>query len=192
MCSPASWLWRCGSSSRTSSPGVHGSEASAHLSGRPAAGGCDGREVLHRLARAIPWRVPRKPGGARATDIRFSGSGPTPPPKPSGPPTAKKNCCSYSHRSEAGRCPPHKRCCQTSPVLLRAALPQATGKTVAQLSSPAVHLGSYLKYEGARSRPAMGQNMTPAYCPPGSRRRVPDSEGALPNLGRRDSPAEVR
>ena len=43
-------------------------------------------------------------------------------------------------------------------------LPQATGKTFAQLSSPAVHLGSYVHYDGGPVTTSVGQSLTPKYC----------------------------
>ncbi|HEY8021381.1 MAG TPA: hypothetical protein VIH93_09775, partial [Thermoanaerobaculia bacterium] len=44
------------------------------------------------------------------------------------------------------------------------ALPEATSKTFAQLSSPLVHLGSYVRWSGGPVATPAGQSVTPAYA----------------------------
>src|SRR4051794_26873629 len=44
------------------------------------------------------------------------------------------------------------------------ALPQATGRTFAQLSSPMVHLGRYVRYAGGPVQTPVGQSITPTYA----------------------------
>jgi subtilisin family serine protease len=59
-------------------------------------------------------------------------------------------------------------------------LPEATGRTFAQLASPSVHLGSYVKYEGGPVTTSLGQQLTPTHCLKVS--AALPVQGGLPNL----------
>jgi subtilisin family serine protease len=68
------------------------------------------------------------------------------------------------------------------------ALPEATGKTFAQLPDPSVHLGSYVKYAGGPVTTSLGQQLTPTHCLRVSA-AVP-VHGGMPNLAGAAAPAD--
>jgi subtilisin family serine protease len=75
---------------------------------------------------------------------------------------------------------PQELLSEAAKYFLQRALPEATGRTFAQLSSPSVHLGSYVRYEGGPVTTPLNQQITPRYC-----LRVSPAvpvQGGMPNL----------